>query len=79
MLITGEKEYYERQFATLRSFEEVDLLDGAASDVVDDLEEEMNNEFAMKVSNYANILLLVLKVSLHLPPFILSVAVLISR
>ncbi|CAA6664701.1 unnamed protein product [Spirodela intermedia] len=58
----GEKEYYERQFATLRSFEEVDLLEGAVNDVIDDLEEEMNNEFAMKVSNYANVVLLIFKI-----------------
>ncbi|CAA7401299.1 unnamed protein product [Spirodela intermedia] len=61
-LIEGEKEYYERQFATLRSFEEVDLLEGAVNDVIDDLEEEMNNEFAMKVSNYANVVLLIFKI-----------------
>lgn len=63
MLIAGEKEYYEKQFATLRSFEEVDSLN--TPNVVDealDLEEQRQSEFAMKISNYANIALLALKV-----------------
>ncbi|KAL2487854.1 putative metal tolerance protein C3 [Forsythia ovata] len=58
----GEKEYYDRQFATLKSFEEVDSL--VASDCVyeEDLEEQAQQERAMKISNYANILLLVFKI-----------------
>lgn len=61
----GVKEYYERQFATMRSFEEVDSI--CMLDVVDDHEnlekaELAQNEFAMQISNYANIVLLALKV-----------------
>ncbi|RZR88049.1 hypothetical protein BHM03_00015554 [Ensete ventricosum] len=59
-----EKEYYEKQFATLRSFEEVDSLN--TPNVIDealDLEEQRQSEFAMKISNYANIALLALKYS----------------
>nr|GLL31719.1 metal tolerance protein 4-like [Ipomoea trifida]GMD13101.1 metal tolerance protein 4-like [Ipomoea batatas]GMD14849.1 metal tolerance protein 4-like [Ipomoea batatas] len=61
-LIAGEKEYYERQFATLKSFESVDIV--SASNCVDeeDLEEQAQHERAMKISNYANILLLALKI-----------------
>ncbi|KAJ6307257.1 hypothetical protein OIU76_017117 [Salix suchowensis] len=57
-----EKEYYERQFATLKSFEEVDAL--MAADTVDeeDDEEQVEAEKAMKISNYANVLLLVFKI-----------------
>ncbi|KAB1227923.1 Metal tolerance protein 4 [Morella rubra] len=57
----GEKEYYERQFGTLKSFEEVDVL--MASDTVDEenLEEQARQERAMRISNYANIALLALK------------------
>lgn len=58
----GEKDYYERQFATLKSFEEVDSV--VSSDCLDeeDLEEQAQHERAMKISNYANILLLAFKV-----------------
>ncbi|XP_031100292.1 metal tolerance protein 4-like [Ipomoea triloba] len=61
-LTKGEKEYYERQFATLKSFESVDIV--SASNCVDeeDLEEQAQHERAMKISNYANILLLALKI-----------------
>ncbi|KAA8528145.1 hypothetical protein F0562_035604 [Nyssa sinensis] len=61
-LTRGEKEYYERQFATLKSFEEVDSL--LASECIDDenLEEQAQQERAMKISNYANILLLAFKI-----------------
>ncbi|KAJ4971070.1 hypothetical protein NE237_004169 [Protea cynaroides] len=60
----GEKEYYERQFATLKSFEEVDALETASSmdEVQDDAEEEAQQERAMKISNFANILLLAFKI-----------------
>uniref|UniRef100_A0A1D1Y8J7 Metal tolerance protein 4 n=1 Tax=Anthurium amnicola TaxID=1678845 RepID=A0A1D1Y8J7_9ARAE len=60
-LLEGEREYYERQFATLRSFEEVDALNAATIDEGLDWEED-HNEFAMKISNYANILLLAFKI-----------------
>lgn len=62
----GEKEYYERQFSTLRSFEEVDAI--SAPGVLDEeqelaeLAEQTQSEFAMRISNYANIALLILKV-----------------
>uniref|UniRef100_A0ACD5X0J2 Uncharacterized protein n=1 Tax=Avena sativa TaxID=4498 RepID=A0ACD5X0J2_AVESA len=59
----GEKEYYEKQFATLRSFEEVDSIE--ESNVIseeEELIEQRQSEFAMKISNYANILLLSLKI-----------------
>ncbi|CAA0825763.1 Putative metal tolerance protein C3 [Striga hermonthica] len=58
----GEKDYYERQFATLRSFEEVDCV--VSSDGLDeeDLEEQSQHERAMRISNYANILLLAFKI-----------------
>lgn len=64
----GEKEYYEKQFATLKSFEQVDSLDGGEGSENFDTEkqsaeiaEQLQNEFAMKISNYANIFLLILK------------------
>ncbi|GKV45939.1 hypothetical protein SLEP1_g52965 [Rubroshorea leprosula] len=71
-LTKGEKEYYEKQFATLKSFEEVDALDPSTQDVVDENEqdeeqiqqkrEQIEQERAMKISNYANIVLLILKI-----------------
>ncbi|XP_074564917.1 metal tolerance protein 4-like [Curcuma longa] len=61
-LIEGEREYYEKQFATLRSFEEVDSLHTNTIDEEQELEEQANSEFAMKISNYANIALLALKI-----------------
>ncbi|CAL9208725.1 metal tolerance protein 4-like [Musa acuminata AAA Group] len=59
----GEKEYYEKQFATLSSFEEVDSL-GTPSNVdeAQDIEEQVQSEFAMKISNSANVALLALKI-----------------
>lgn len=65
----GEKEYYERQFATLKSFEEVDSV--VASDGIEeeDLEEQYQQERAMRISNYANILLLAFKVTYHWSKF----------
>nr|XP_010936997.1 metal tolerance protein 4 isoform X1 [Elaeis guineensis] len=62
-LMDGEKEYYEKQFATLRSFDEVDSLNspnGYSNDQV--LQEQAQSEFAMRISNYANIALLALKI-----------------
>ena len=61
----GEKEYYEKQFATLRSFEEVDSIE--ESNVIseeEELMEQRQSEFAMKISNYANVVLLALKVGI---------------
>ncbi|KAK8921534.1 Metal tolerance protein 4 [Platanthera zijinensis] len=65
-LIAGEKEYYEKQFSTLKNFEEVDSLnvlkkDDSGSEDQDNLVESQS-ELAMKISNFANILLLALKI-----------------
>ncbi|BBG99652.1 Cation efflux family protein [Prunus dulcis] len=57
-----EKEYYETQFATLQSFEEVDSIVQADCIDEEDLEERAQHERAMKISNYANVLLLGLKI-----------------
>ena len=49
--------------ATLKSFEEVDALDsddGAVNE--EDNDEQMHAEMAMKISNFANVLLLGFKV-----------------
>ncbi|KAF3653839.1 Metal tolerance protein 3 [Capsicum annuum] len=61
-LSKGEKDYYEKQFETLKSFEEVDSI--VASDFIDDegLEEQNQDERAMQISNYANVLLLAFKI-----------------
>ncbi|KAH7855506.1 hypothetical protein Vadar_025635 [Vaccinium darrowii] len=62
-LIEGEKEYYERQIATLQSFEEVDAID--SSHVIDeeqDREEQIQHERAMNISNVANVFLLAFKI-----------------
>ena len=61
-LLTGEKEYYEKQMDTLKSFEDVDILMGNDKDNEDDDEEQARHEMAMKISNYANIVLLAFKV-----------------
>ncbi|GLT71773.1 hypothetical protein SLA2020_437690 [Shorea laevis] len=68
-LTKGEKEYYGRQFETLKSFEEVDTLTTPAEnrDDYETLEEEeaqelAQHERAMRISNYANVALLALKV-----------------
>ena len=61
----GEKEYYERQFETLKSFDAVDRL--VQADIVEgeeEYEEQRQAERAMKISNYANVVLLVFKVLL---------------
>ncbi|OMP03389.1 Cation efflux protein [Corchorus olitorius] len=63
-LTKGEKEYYETQFETLKSFEEVDALDGSFGSIdgeVDEDEEQAQHERAMKISNYANVVLLAFK------------------
>lgn len=69
-LSQGEREYYRKQLAALQTFEEVEALcmpgefgsddDPGASDADD--EEQKQSEFAMKISNYANIVLLAFKV-----------------
>lgn len=62
----GEKEYYEKQFETLQSFAEADASTAAGE--IDEEEElfenrqEAHSELLMKISNYANIILLVFKV-----------------
>ncbi|KAI3747174.1 hypothetical protein L6452_09623 [Arctium lappa] len=62
-LIEGEKEYYEKQFAALKSFEEVDSLH--STNIVDNEEQELieqaQHERAINVSNWANVILLALK------------------
>lgn len=62
-LLQGEKEYYERQFATLKSFEEVDS--DSSSNVIDeelDRQEQAQQERAMNISNWANVFLLAFKI-----------------
>ncbi|KEH28212.1 Mn-specific cation diffusion facilitator transporter MTP8.1 [Medicago truncatula] len=61
-LSKGEKEYYERQFATLKSFEEVDSIVVSDSIDIEDMEKRAQHELAMKISNYANAVLLALKI-----------------
>lgn len=61
-LTQGEKDYYERQFATLKSFEKVDLVVESDEIEEEDLDEQRQQERAMRISNYANILLLALKI-----------------
>ncbi|KAK7259590.1 hypothetical protein RIF29_25199 [Crotalaria pallida] len=63
-LTKGEKEYYQKQFDTLRSFEEVDSNKSSHIIAGDELEiaEQEQSERAMKISNWANILLLCFKV-----------------
>ncbi|GAB2286995.1 Metal tolerance protein 4 [Dionaea muscipula] len=60
-LTKGEKEYYEKQLSTLRSFDEVDHLLDPDSRTEDD-QEQAQQEFAIKISNIVNIILLVLKI-----------------
>lgn len=63
LFLLGEKEYYKKQFATLRSFEEVDSLDSPhVADEEQDRIEQNLHERAMKISNWANIFLLLFKV-----------------
>lgn len=63
VLVLGEKEYYEKQFATLKSFEEVDsLVSNNAIDEENYLQEQVQHERAMNISNWANIFLLAFKV-----------------
>ncbi|KAJ3699180.1 hypothetical protein LUZ61_002885 [Rhynchospora tenuis] len=65
-LTKGEKEYYEKQFETLQSFAEADVFTMAGE--IEEEEEllqnkqEAHSELLMKISNYANIILLAFKV-----------------
>ncbi|KAK9154978.1 hypothetical protein Sjap_002458 [Stephania japonica] len=63
-LFEGEKEYYEKQLATLKSFEEVDSLETSSGTdgERDQDEEQAEHERAMKISNYANVILLIFKI-----------------
>lgn len=61
-LSKAEKEYYEKQLETLKSFEEVDALVSNGEEDEEDTEEQAHHERAMKISNYANIVLLAFKV-----------------
>ncbi|KAL7174651.1 hypothetical protein ACSBR2_033819 [Camellia fascicularis] len=61
-LTQGEKEYYERQIATLNSFEEVDSLMTSDSIDEEDFKEHAQHERAMKVTDYTTIVLLAFKI-----------------
>ncbi|KAF4369000.1 hypothetical protein CsatB_019561 [Cannabis sativa] len=62
-LLEGEREYYEKQFATLRSFEEVDSLQSShGNNEEQDLQEQAKHERAMNISNWANVFLLAFKI-----------------
>ncbi|KAE8036999.1 hypothetical protein FH972_009627 [Carpinus fangiana] len=70
-LTKGEKDYYERQFETLKSFEEVETLMRASqingheelevAEAEAEAAELAQQERAMRISNYANVALLALK------------------
>ncbi|ESW18902.1 hypothetical protein PHAVU_006G080700 [Phaseolus vulgaris] len=60
-LSKGEIDYYGRQLATLKSFEEVDSVVSSDSIDEEDSGELAQQERAMKISNYANVALLILK------------------
>ncbi|OAY43101.1 metal tolerance protein 4 [Manihot esculenta] len=60
--VQGEKEYYEKQFATLKSFEEVDSLQSQDINEAQENQEQLKHERAMNISNWANILLLAFKI-----------------
>lgn len=62
VFIIGEKEYYERQLTTMQSFEEVDALMAPNSNEDGRDAEEAYQEKLMQISNYANVVLLALKV-----------------
>ncbi|XP_010516449.1 PREDICTED: putative metal tolerance protein C3 [Camelina sativa] len=64
-----EKEYYQRQLATIKSFEEVESFIARSDEyIIDEKEEEEDRaeraaqELAMQISNWANIFLLALKI-----------------
>lgn len=48
-IFIGEKEYYERQFATLKSFEEVDSIVTLDCTDAEDIEKQAQHERAMKI------------------------------
>ena len=48
-LFTGEKEYYEKQMDTLKSFEDVDILMGNDDNNEGDDEEQAQQEKAMEI------------------------------
>lgn len=50
----------------MKSFEEVDALDTSDDLFMEDLDEQAQQEWAMKISNYANMALLALKVSFEI-------------
>uniref|UniRef100_A0A0D6QTZ4 Uncharacterized protein n=1 Tax=Araucaria cunninghamii TaxID=56994 RepID=A0A0D6QTZ4_ARACU len=61
----AEQEYYEKQLATLKSFEKVDsLCEKLQTEELKELErkEDAQHEFAVRISNFANVLLLVFKI-----------------
>lgn len=60
-LTPGAKEYYEKQIATLQSFEDVERIVNSDSLEEDD-DEHAQHERAMKISNYANMVLLAFKI-----------------
>jgi len=60
-VLSGAKEYYEKQIATLQSFEDVERIVNSDSLEEDD-DEQAQHERAMKISNYANMVLLAFKV-----------------
>lgn len=60
-LTPGAKEYYEKQIATLQSFEDVERIVNSDSLEEDD-DEQAQHERAMKISNYANMVLLAFKI-----------------
>ena len=69
MIFKDEKDYYERQIATLKSFEEVESFVARSQDYVidekiqeEDRAERAAQEIAMQISNWANVFLLSLKV-----------------
>ncbi|KAF2289523.1 hypothetical protein GH714_036829 [Hevea brasiliensis] len=61
-LIQGEKEYYQKQLATLKSFEEVDCLHSHETNEEQENQEQLQHERAMNISNWANIFLLAFKI-----------------
>lgn len=72
----GEREYYRKQLATLKTFEEVEALcmpgefgsdDDDDDPDADDDDEQRQSELAMKISNCANVVLLAFKVFVLIP------------
>lgn len=60
-LTPGAKEYYEKQIATLQSFEDVERIVNSDS-LVEGVDEQAQHERAMKISNCANMVLLAFKI-----------------